>query len=324
MSASRDRCGHQDEYTNGLGMELARSLLKLWQRRTIVAVGLVVAIGAAAVSMSLLRSPVYSSASTQMIVDAPRSALGDPNEDLTPFTSRAVVFARLMTTPEVLNYIGRKAGIPGNLIAASGPTELDAPQATHVPTVSQGDQTLKSAAVYKLNFLQNPALPTVDIYSEAPTTKQAISLANGAVSGFAAYMHSLDAQGKVPDAQRVTIRQAGAATGGVVDPGAKKSIAAIIFALVFGAWCAGVLFFSNLREQLRVAAHTALPLRPGNRALEHPPVPRLRRASDPAPESSAEAAEAEFEEPALTSTSPSNAAGGSGEVVRSAWLRKSS
>lgn len=94
-------------------MELARSLLKLWQRRTLVAAGLVVAIGAAALSMAMLRSPVYSSASTQMIVDAPHSALGDPQEDLTPFTSRAVVFARLMTTPEVLKYIGRAAGVPG-------------------------------------------------------------------------------------------------------------------------------------------------------------------------------------------------------------------
>lgn len=306
-------------------MELARSLLKLWQRRTLVAAGLVVAIGAAALSMAMLRSPVYSSASTQMIVDAPHSALGDPQEDLTPFTSRAVVFARLMTTPEVLKYIGRAAGVPGNLIAASGPTELDAPQATHVPTVAQGDQLLSASAVYKLNFLQNPALPTVDIYSEAPTTKQAIALANGAVTGFAAYMRNLDAQSNVPGGQQVTIRQAGAATGGVVDPGAKKSVAAIIFVLVFLAWCVAVLFLTNLREQLRIAARTTLPSRRSAGGLDRSPVPRLRRPSTSAPEGAVEPAELEFDEDAaLASTSPSNAAGGSGEVVRSAWLRKSS
>ena len=232
-------------------MELARILLKLWALRVWIIVGIVLAGAVVAISLPRLGSNVYSSASTQMIVDAPRSALGDAREDLTPYTARAVVFARLMTDPQALQYIGQAAGIPGNLIAASGPTELTGPQATHAPTAAQGGQLTAAPARYKLNFLQNPALPTVDVYAEAPTTKQAIALANGAVTGFSGYINNLENQSSVPAGQRITIRQAGSATGGVVDPGASKGLALMIFVVVLALWCGLVLLVTNVRAQLR-------------------------------------------------------------------------
>jgi hypothetical protein len=234
-------------------MELAKTLLKMWSLRFWLAIGAVLAIGAALASMTLMHSKVYASASTQMIVDAPQTALGDAEEDLTPYTARAFVFARLMTTPQSLQYIGQAAGLPGNLIAASGPTELTGPQATHAPTATAGIQLTAPPVHYSLNFLQNPQLPTVDIYSQAPTTKQAIALANGAVRGFAAYIEYLDNQSAVPAGKRIAIRQLGAATGGVVDPGAKKSVALIIFVLVFGLWTVGALRISSLRSHIRLA-----------------------------------------------------------------------
>lgn len=305
-------------------MELARTLLKLWRLRALILVGVVLAAAAGVGSISLLHSRAYSSASTQMIVDASRSALGDPQEDITPFTSRAVVFARLMTTPQVLKYIGNAAGIPGNLIAASGPEELAAPQAMHVPTVAAGNQLLTTAARYKLNFLQNPELPTVDIYSEAPTTKQAIALANGAVSGFAAYMQNLDAQSNVPAAQRVTIRQAGAATGGVVDPTEPASLAAIISACVLLLWCGLLLFVGNLSEQLRVVRAELPAVAAGDyTALARLPEPLPRKPLLSTGDAAAHG-EDDLGEASFASNGSSNAAGGSGEVVRRAWLRKSS
>ncbi len=234
-------------------MELAKTVLKMWSLRFWLAIGAVLAIGAALASMTLMHSKVYASASTQMIVDAPQTALGDAEEDLTPYTARAFVFARLMTTPKALQYIGQAAGLPGNLIAASGPTELTGPQATHAPTATAGIQLTAPPVHYSLNFLQNPQLPTVDIYSQAPTTKQAIALANGAVRGFAAYIEYLDNQSAVPAGKRIAIRQLGAATGGVVDPGAKKSVALIIFVLVFGLWTVGALRISTLRAHIRLA-----------------------------------------------------------------------
>jgi hypothetical protein len=229
-------------------------------------------LGVASITVLHLNGKVYATASTQMIVDASKTALGDPKEDLTPYTTRAGVFARLMTTPEALQYIGQAAGVPGNLIAATGPVEEFSAQAVHVPTSTQGNQLITGGPTYKLNFTQNPELPTVDIYSQAPTTQQAISLANGAVSGFSTYLKKL-AGNNVPEAQQVTIRQAGQATGGVVDPSAGKSLAAIIVAVTFLAWCALVLFVSNLRAQIRAVR--------AERAIEQPGAVNLSRLPGP-------------------------------------------
>ena len=296
-------------------MELAQALLKLWALRIWLAVGLVLSVVAAAAILTMGHSKVYSSASTQMLVDSPRSALGDATEDLTPFTTRAFVFARLMTTPQALQYIGRAAGIPGNLIAASGPTELAGPQATHAPTAPQGGQLTSVPAGYKLNFLQNPQLPTVNVYAEAPTTKQAIALANGAVTGFAAYIHSLDSQSSVPPGQRLAIRQAGPATGGVVDPGANKKLAAIIFVLVFTLWCALVLFVTNVRAQLR-SARAARHQPDDAAALAHASLPQDVDTRLTVSDIGELSPDPDFREYAFPSATLSNGTGDSGEARR--------
>ena len=234
-------------------MKLAHILLKLWKLRIWVAVGVCLAAVAAVASLTMFRSAVFASASTQMLVDSPQSALADARTDLTGYTARAVVFARLMTTAGALSYIGQAAGIPGNLIAAAGPVELAGPNATHSPTALRGGRLVSAPATYKLDFLQNPEVPTVDVYAVAPTTKQAIALANGAVTGFAAYIGDLEAHGAIQGNQRIVVRPLGAATGGVVDPGVSKTTAAMIFVAVLALWCGLVLFVQNLRGQLRTA-----------------------------------------------------------------------
>ena len=93
-------------------MELALALMRLWERRIWLAIGVVIAVAAGFGGMVAFKSTVYSSASTQMVVDSPKSALGNMQTSLIPFTNRAVVFARLMVSPEALDYIGQQAGIP--------------------------------------------------------------------------------------------------------------------------------------------------------------------------------------------------------------------
>ncbi len=253
-------------------MQLATTLIRIWSLRVWMAIGVALGLAGAAASLTLLHSQVYSAASTQMVVDSSGSALGDWQDDLAPFTTRAFVYARLMTTPQAMQFIGAAAGVPGNLIAASGPEELNGPQSTHAPTTSQGGQLSSAPAKFKLNFLQNPELPTVDVYAEAPTTRQALALANGAVTGFGQYINALDNQSAVPPAQRVTIRPVGTATGGVVDASASKSLAAIIFLLVVAIWSSLVLFLSNLRGHLRIAAEQRRSQRAAP-AIEDSPVP---------------------------------------------------
>lgn len=293
-------------------MTLAKTLLKLWSLRLWLGIGALVALIAAVASFTLIHSPVYSTATTQMIVDAPVSVIGDPKEDMTPYLTRAFVFARLMTTPAALQYIGHAAGIPGNLIAASGPIELagdGAPQATHSPAAPSGLVLKSSAPVYKLNLLQNPQLPTVDVYAQAPTTRKAIALANGAVTGFGAYVNNLDNQSAVPDGQRLVIRQAGSATGGVVDPGASKSLALIIFVLVFTLWCLVVLFVTNLPSQLRSARESSSSEPAVGSFGAATPSPPYQESSFVASESAPRATHGDVAEYALRSATSSNGTG---------------
>lgn len=234
-------------------MTLAKILLKLWKLRLWVGLGVVLGAVAAVGSLKTSHSTVYASASTQMLVDSPDSALANASVDLSGYVARATVFARLMTSPEALQYIGKAAGINGNLIDATGPVEINgSPTATHAPVDVVGGKDLAAAAIYKLSLVQNSSLPTVDVYADAPTTTQAIALANGAVTGFANFVNQLNAN-NVPQGERILVRQLGQATGGMVDPSASKKIAVLAFIGVFAVWCCLVLFASNLRANLRAA-----------------------------------------------------------------------
>jgi hypothetical protein len=234
-------------------MEFALALLKLWRLKYWVAAGAVVAILAAFAVLNLAKSTVYAAAETTMLVDSPNSALGNTQADLTPFVTRAGVFARLMTSAEALDYIGQTAHIPGNMIAAVGPEEIGSPQATHVASAIKDGKLTAPTVTYDLRYDQNPLLPTVDVYAEAPTSSQAIALANGAVVGFTAYIDKLENSGDVPASKRVTIRQLGEATGGEVDSGASKVIAVVVFVIVLLMWCFGLLVVSKIRRNIQAA-----------------------------------------------------------------------
>lgn len=234
-------------------MTLAKTLLKLWRLRLWVALGLLVAGVAAVGSFVTSHSTVYATASTEMLVDSPNSALTNSNVLLDGYIARASVFARLMTSDDALQDIGKAAGINGNLIEASGPMEINgSPTATHAPVAIQKGKDLQAPKIYKLSFVQNPSLPTVEVFASAPTTAEAIRLANGAVAGFATFVSQLN-PGKVPASERVDIRELGPATGGIVDPTASKSMALLVFVGVFAIWCWLVLFVHRLRSNLRAA-----------------------------------------------------------------------
>jgi hypothetical protein len=225
--------------------------LRLW-----VGLGVVVAGVAAVGSVMATKKAVFAVASTQMLVDSPDSALANATVDLTGYLDRAGVFARLMTSNEALQYIGRAAGINGNLIEASGPMEINgSPMATHPPVEVVDGQEQPAPPTYQLSFVQNPSLPTVDVNAQAPTTKQAIALANGAVTGFANFIDHLNATG-VTQVRRVEVRRMGLATGGIVDPGAGKKIGILAFVAVFALWCGILLYVDRLKADLRAAKHS--------------------------------------------------------------------
>jgi hypothetical protein len=228
-------------------MELARTLKILWLRRRLVALGALFAMVAAILSVYRVglfppsltsRTNVFATASTQILVDTPNSAFADLAYDLESLDTRASVFARFLASPAAVALIAREANIPSDAIEARGPFELNVPEVQQAPTAERrSSQILGEGALYRLRFENNPSLPIVSVYAQAPSREEAARLAAAAPAALGDYIDRIQARQDTPAKQRVETRQLGRATGGIVNQGANLQIATLVFVVVLGAWC---------------------------------------------------------------------------------------
>jgi hypothetical protein len=243
-------------------MELALILRELTTRRRIMALGVLVAVIAAVLSVYRLdglslkpRALQHSSASTRALVDTSSSALGNVEQSFEGLQSRAAVYANFMASPVFLEMIGKRVGIAGNRIYAAGPVNPLVPRIVQEPTaVERNVEITGETSPYRLNFSSEQNLPTVGIYAQAPTTKQAMQLANAAVVSLEQYVSSLESEDHVAQGSRVVVRQLGEASGGVSDSGISKKLAATVFILVFLIWCVLMLVATRFLEAWRASA----------------------------------------------------------------------
>lgn len=228
-------------------MELARTLKTLRRRRRLVVLGAVIAAIAALLSVyqvSLFppglksRTNVFATASTQILIDTPDSTFADVANDIEPLNTRAGVFARFMTSPEALALIAREAKLPLDGIEAQGPYDLNVPEFQRVPTAERrSSQILGERALYRLRFENNPELPIISVFAQAPTTEEALALASAAPAALRGYIEGIQAREDTPVDRRVEVRKLGHAVGGVVNESANLQIATLVFIVVLIGWC---------------------------------------------------------------------------------------
>lgn len=228
-------------------MELARTLRTLWNRRRLVVLGAALALIAAVLSVYRVglvppslegRTNVFATASTQILVDTPDSAFADLASELDPLETRASVFARFLATPAAIELIARKAELPANAIEAQGPYDLNVPTFHQGPTAEQrSSQIIGEGALYRLRFENNPDLPIISVFAQAPNKEEAVALAAAAPAALYAYIDRLQAKQQTPAARQVEVRQLGRATGGVVNAGANIQIGTLVFIAVLAGWC---------------------------------------------------------------------------------------
>jgi hypothetical protein len=243
-------------------MELALVLQELLSRRRALAIGAAVALLAALMSVYRVngfglqaRSLQHSSASTEVFVDTPSSVLGSVTQAIEPLQARATAYANFMASPAMLSLIGQRVGIAGDRLYAAGPVDTLVPRVVEEPTaIVRNVQITGETAPYRLNFSNDPNLPTIGIAAQAPSTRQAVRLADAAAWALHQYVASLQASNGIPASSRVVIRQLGAATGGVSDAGISKSLASLVFIAVMVAWCVGMLVLARFRETWQIAA----------------------------------------------------------------------
>ena len=228
-------------------MELARTLKTLWRRRRLVAVGALVALAAALLSVYRVglfppslegRTNVFASASSQILVDTPDSAFADLSYDLESLDARASVFARFLASPAAIALIAREAKLPFDAIEAQGPFELDVPEVQQAPTAERrSSQILGEGALYRLRFENNPSLPIVTVFAQAPSREEAVRLATAAPVALRDYIEGIQAEQNTPRDRQVRIQQLGKANGAIVNQGADLQIATLVFLVVLGGWC---------------------------------------------------------------------------------------
>jgi hypothetical protein len=227
-------------------LELARTLKVLSQRRRLVALGALIAMIAALFSVYRVglappslesRTNVFATASTQILVDTPESAFADLASNLEPLEVRAGVFARFMASPAAVSLIARKARLPADAIEAQGPYDLNLPLFQQEPTAEvRSSQIIGEGALYRLRFNNNPELPIISVFAQAPTRNEAFRLAVAAPAALRTYIRQLQARQDTPASRQVEVRRLGDATGGVVNEGANVQIATLVFIAVLAGW----------------------------------------------------------------------------------------
>jgi hypothetical protein len=227
-------------------MELARTLKALWRNRLWFAIGILIATATAIVSVYSVslwpptltsRTNEFATASTQVLVDTPNSSFANLKEEVDPLNYRAGVFARFLASPEAINLIAREAGLPADAIEAQPPFEQGQPLFEIEPTAEKrSSQIIGERAVYRLRFENNPNMPLIAVYAQAPTASTAKRLADAAPAALRSYVTGIQEAQKTPAALRVTVRQLGDASGGTVNAGVNVQIALLVFFVVLFLW----------------------------------------------------------------------------------------
>jgi hypothetical protein len=209
-------------------MELAEVFRALRARRLLTGLVVLLAVGAALGVKAKSKSVPTGTATVQLLVDSPQSALADLQQDPAPLASRASVFAQLMTSGAVLNAIAHAAGVPADQVTAQGPYSGSG-QTLDVPTPSEarGVQIVAAKPLYHLTFVAQTDLPIITASVEGPTPKSTGLLADNIFAGVQSWLAALQANGTIPANHRVTIRQLGDAQAGEVNSSSSTALAGV-------------------------------------------------------------------------------------------------
>ncbi len=235
-------------------MEVVEILSVMRRRKFLV---LVVALAAIAVAVAVkmkMKTVPTGSATVQLLVDSPQSALGDLQQDPTPLATRASEFAQLMTSGQVLTSIAKTAGVSPADITAQGPYSGEAVVLdTATPSEARGVQLVAEKPRYRLTFVAQTDIPIITATVQAPTVDNAANVAQAIYPGMKQWLDGLQGSGDVPLGKRVTIRELGDVQVGQVNSNSSTMLAAVAG---FAVALLGLLLVVSIRRRRRPQAES--------------------------------------------------------------------
>jgi hypothetical protein len=217
-------------------------LRDLWRLRLAVAVigilALLVAWRVAFVPSFPPKSRSYevSVATARILVDTPNSQVVEvAPKGSEALGARANVLANLMVDGEVKDAIARRAGLGGRKLYAGVQTADGLP----IKVPATPDVLVLTTAVVTTS--DQSELPIIKVDAQAPTTQEALGLANAAVAGLGDYLNRKATDESVSDARRLRVSALGTAQAHDSTRGTGKMMALAMLIFLFSAGCAALL-----------------------------------------------------------------------------------
>ncbi|HEX3803726.1 MAG TPA: hypothetical protein VHV75_12885 [Solirubrobacteraceae bacterium] len=242
-------------------------LRRLWDRRVLTAVALVVGIIIAGAILYKPSFPPKSKAYTvgvatsQILVDTPNSEVTtiEPRGEAALMQPTSVM-ASLMVDGSVKALIAKDAGLrTGQLIGvneALTTSQTASGLATPSQTVKPGSYVL-STEVFDDN--QGNVLPIIGVTAQAPTAAGAAKLADAATTGLSQYVASQAAAEGVPVSAQLRVSSVGVSQTVTEHRGPSGVLAFLVFLLVSGLGCAMIVVAPGLRRAWRAAGGEPVP-----------------------------------------------------------------
>src|SRR3954454_9099446 len=198
-----------------------------WGYPRILAVSLVCGLIAAALvsgRISLLPPKLKSGelqtavAATHVFIDTDDpSIVNRDNYPVASLVRRGDLLAEVLTSRPVIDDVAHKLGVPAGQIGSSTRTTTNVPvDLTQPASEERASQITRSRLPFDVQAQSRQNTPIIDIYTRAPTTTQAVGLANAAVTALTHRLGTLADEQAIPATQRMRLRQLGTTHGAVV------------------------------------------------------------------------------------------------------------
>ena len=195
------------------------------------------------------RSYDVSVATARILVDTPNSQVVEvAPKGSEALGSRANVLANLIVDGAVKDAITQKAALGGRKLYSG--VQTDDGLAIKIP--DKPDVLVLTTAVVTTS--DQSELPIIKVDTQAPTTKEALTLANAAVAGLGEYLDHKATDESVSSARRLRVSALGTAQAHESTRGPSKIMALAAFIFLFTAGCAALLGACALVRGWRAAA----------------------------------------------------------------------
>jgi hypothetical protein len=239
-------------------MYLARLGRELWRRKTTTLLVLVAAFVLAGFFTFRVshggvheRALSFGVAETQLMVDPRNSPLADSTVLTLDIDQLASDYAEIIRTPQVVDPVARRLHIRPSQISASSQLIQDVPLTQSDALEAQrGVQIIDAGRHYSLLGRVDQSTFVVQLFAQAPTGRQAVTMATAAADALIAYAKRLVVTERIPRSRQVRLVQVEQPYGGVVDSSLAPEAVVLLTVVFFMLGMIAVLTVARWRREL--------------------------------------------------------------------------